>query len=375
MRLLVANWQDRLNPQAGGAEIHLHQTFSRLARNHDITLLVSGFDGAPHREVVDGMDVRRVGGRYTFNVAATRYYLTKLKGEKFDVFVEDLNKVPLYSPLFAREPVAMIVHHLFGRTAFEEASFPLAAATYVMEKPIARIYRQTPTVAVSPSTAADLRQRGLEGQIEVIPNGVDLGFFSPDRLTAKSPNPLILYLGRLERYKRVDLIVQAFARARAKFPDARLVIGGRGDARPELERLVRELGVHESVEFAGFVSDEQKRELFRRAWVHMLTSSKEGWGITNIEAAACGTLTIASDAPGLRDSVEDGVTGYLVKHGDVAGLAARLEDVIGHPELRERLSLQAIQFAQSFAWDASAARMETFLQGVNHAGQHHRPSL
>lgn len=375
MRLLVANWQDRLNPQAGGAEIHLHETFRRLVdRGHDISLLVSGFDGGSQRELVDGMHVHRVGGRYTFNAVAPGYYRKTFK-KPFDIFIEDLNKVPLFSPLFARERVALIVHHLFGRTAFEEASFPLAAATYLLEKPIPRVYKNIPTVAVSDSTADDLRQRGFTGEIEVIPNGIDLDFYSPDPLTPKSPDPLILYMGRLKRYKRVDLIIQAVARVLKQAPNARLVIGGRGDAQPELERLVRELGIQSSVEFTGFVSEERKRELLRSAWVHMLTSSKEGWGITNIEAAACGTPTIASDAPGLRDSVENAVTGFLVTHGDVTGLATRLQEVINDRQLRERLSQNAIRFAQQLGWDASAARMETFLQGVDHAGQHHRPSL
>lgn len=366
MKLLLANWQDRLNPQAGGAEIHLHETFQRLAaKGHDITLLVSGFKGAPARTELDGMHVHRVGGRHTYNVAAPPYYRRHLAAEGFDLFIEDLNKVPLFSPYFAREPVALIVHHLFGSTAFQEASFPVAAATYLLEKPIPAVYRNVPTVAVSPSTADDLRQRGLKGQIEVIPNGVDLGFFSPDPSLPKAAHPVVLYLGRLKRYKRVDLILQAFGLIAGEYPEARLVIGGKGDAQPELEQLARELGLSERVEFAGFVSEERKRDLFRSAWVHMLTSSKEGWGITNIEAAACGTPTIASDAPGLRDSVEDGVTGFLVPHGDVARLAQRLKEVIGNSPLREKLSRQAIAFAQQFAWDASAAHMEKFLLSLS----------
>ncbi|HUP87782.1 MAG TPA: glycosyltransferase family 4 protein [Longimicrobiales bacterium] len=365
MRILISNWQDRLNPQSGGAEIHLHETFKRIAaKGHEVTLLVSGFDGAPQRAELDGMQVHRTGGRYTFNIAAPRYYRRHLANNNYDLFIEDLNKVPLFSPYFAKEKVALIVHHLFGRTAFDEATFPLAAATYLLEKPIPTVYRETPTVAVSNSTADDLRSRGFKGRIDVIPNGVDLEFFSPGT-TPKSATPVVLYMGRLKRYKRVDLVVQAFARLIGHFPDARLIIGGRGDAQPELEALVAKLGVQASVDFVGFVTEEKKRELFRSAWIHVLTSSKEGWGITNIEAAACGTLTIASDAPGLRESVDHGVTGFLVSHGDVDQLAARMREVIENRILRERLSSQALQFAQQFAWTASAERMETFLQGIS----------
>lgn len=366
MRLLVANWQDRLNPQAGGAEIHLHEVFGRLARRgHEVSLLCSSFEGAEPTLELDGMDVHRTGGRYTFSLAAPRYYRRHLRNRGFDLFVEDLNKVPLFAPYWAREPVTLVVHHLFGATAFQEANFPLAAATWLLEQPIPRVYGRLPTVAVSDSTARDLVRRGFRrDRIEVIPNGVDLGFYAPSTSSPKSPDPLILYLGRLKRYKRVDLVIQAFARLRAQAPRARLIIAGQGDARPALESLAAELGVSDAVEFAGFVTEEQKANLFRHAWVHMLTSSKEGWGITNIEAAACGTPTIASDVPGLRDSIQNGVTGFLVPHGDVAALSTRLMEVINDPELRARLSAQAVLFARQFAWDATADRMDTFFQSA-----------
>ena len=85
MKLLVLNWQDRLNPHAGGAETHLHEIFGRLAaRGHAITLLVSRPPGAPARDEVDGMEVQRVGGRYTFNVAAPLHYRRRLANREFD---------------------------------------------------------------------------------------------------------------------------------------------------------------------------------------------------------------------------------------------------------------------------------------------------
>jgi glycosyltransferase involved in cell wall biosynthesis len=364
LKILVANWQDRLNPQAGGAEIHLHETFGRLAqRGHQIHLLVSGWDDAPKRAELDGMDVHRVGGRYTFSLHAARYYKQHLRNLGCDLFVEDLNKVPLFAPFWARERMALIVHHLFGTTAFQEASIPLATATWILEQPLPQVYRRIPTVAVSRSTANDLTKRGFSPQnIEIIPNGVDLSFYSQDLKFTKSQTPLVLYLGRLKKYKRVDLVIRGFAEA--AIPNARLVIAGQGDARPALEQLADELDLGASVVFAGFVTDEQKRDLFRQAWMHVLTSSKEGWGITNIEAAACGTPTIASDAPGLRDSVEHGITGFLVPHGDIGAIATRMREIINNDELRARLNAQAIAFAQPFAWDKSADRMESFLRNI-----------
>lgn len=366
LRILVINWQDRLNPHAGGAEIHLHEIFGRLARRgHEVTLLVSGWaDGEP-RQIVDGMETHRTGGRHTFSLAAPRYYHQHLRGREFDVVVEDLNKIPLFSPRWVRRPLALIVHHLFGRTAFEEASAPVAAATWLLERPLAREYRNVPTVAVSRSTADDLIHRGFDPKmIEVIPNGVDLDFYRPDPQEPRFDGPALLYLGRLKKYKRVDLIIRALARLRDAGVAARLIVAGQGDHGEALRGLVAELGLEDRVEFPGYVSEQEKRRYFRGAWVHVLTSPKEGWGITNLEAAACGTPTVASDSPGLRDSVVDGRTGFLVPHGDVAALAGRLAELLDDAELRERLGTQAREFAEGFGWDAAADRMEEFLQGA-----------
>ena len=366
MKVLVLNWQDRLNPRAGGAETHLHEIFGRLARRgHAITLLVSRPRGAPGRQEVDGMEVHRVGGRYTFNVVAPAYYRRRLADREFDVMVEDLNKVPLLSPLWARHPLALLVHHLFGSTAFQEAAWPLAGLTWLLERPLGPAYRRVPVMAVSRSTAEDLASRGLpEDGISVIPNGVDLSRLSPAPAGGRFEAPTVLYLGRLKRYKRVDLPIRAVAALRDEGVDVRLIIAGTGDQEARLRALVRELGVGEAVEFRGFVSEEEKVDLFRRAWVHVLTSPKEGWGITNLEAAACGTPTIASDAPGLRDSVVDGETGFLVPHGDVRALAERIRTLAGDDELRERLGRNARVFSEGFTWDRAADETERFLAAV-----------
>src|SRR5690606_5353580 len=96
VRILIVNWQDRENPQAGGAEIHLHEIFGRLAASgHQVTLLCGGWPGAPARVSLDGIDVHRVGTRYTFPALARRYYREQLAGAGHDVLVEDINKVPL----------------------------------------------------------------------------------------------------------------------------------------------------------------------------------------------------------------------------------------------------------------------------------------
>ncbi len=363
MKILVVNWLDRENPQAGGAEVHLHEIFGRLAsRGHDVTLLCSGCPGSAARCKLDGIEVHRVGGRYTFSLVAPWYFRRHLKARGYDVIVEDLNKVPVFAPSWSTTPVVLIVHHLFGKTAFQEASLPVATVTWLLERFVPRAFRDLPVVAVSDSTRLDLIARGMDPeQIMVIPNGVDLERLGPDPNDERFRVPTLLYMGRLKKYKRIDLIILALAELKDRGVDCRLIVAGKGDHRGALERRCQDLGLSEMVEFPGFVSEADKLGLLRSSWLHVLTSPKEGWGIIIIEAAACGTPSVASDSPGLRDSVIDGRTGVLVPHGDCRALADELQRLLGDRQTREAMGREARSFAEGFGWHESADRMEALL--------------
>jgi glycosyltransferase involved in cell wall biosynthesis len=330
-----------------------------------VTALVSLWRDAETRAQLDGIEILRTGSRNTYSVAAPAFHHRALRERAFDIVVEDLNKVPLFTPWWQKRPLVLLVHHLFGATAFQEASLPFAAATWLLERPLAQVYRGTPVQAVSRSTADDLVQRGFPAEdIVVISNGVDLEFLAPDPAEPRFEQPTALYVGRLKRYKRVDLILAAVARLKGQDRQLRLLIAGRGDAEEALRARVAELGIHDRVEFLGFVSEQEKRSLLRKTWVHVFTSPKEGWGMSNLEAAACGTPTVASDSPGLRDSVAHGHTGFLVPHGDVDVLAERIRSVIEQPDLRATLGVGARRFALEHGWDRSADRTEAHLEEV-----------
>lgn len=360
----MVNWQDRLNPQAGGAEVHLHEIFGRLvAWGHEVTALVSGFEGGKREEAVDGLRVHRVGGRYTFNLFAPPYFRRRWPLHFFDIIVEDLNKVPVFMPLISKDPVVLLVHHLFGSTAFKEASFPVAAATWLLEKPIPRAFRGCGLVAVSPSTAEDLQRRGLDWETPtVVPNGLDLTRFPLSGPEEEFPEPTLLYVGRLKRYKQIDLILRALALLNDSGSSPTFLIAGKGDDQNRLEALVEALGLGETVSFLGYVNEEEKLSLLRKSWIHVLTSPKEGWGISVMEAAASGTPTVASDSPGLRDSVVHGKTGLLVPHGDVEGLAEALAALLGQHDQRAAMGMAAREHAAAYSWDRSAREMLTVLE-------------
>lgn len=360
------NWNDRENPHAGGAEIHLHEIFGRLARRgHAIDLVASGWPGGAERAELDGMRVERHGGRYSFALHARAAVRRLLTAHRYDVVVEDINKLPLFLAGLTDRPFCALVPHLFGTTAFLEASWPVAAVVWAAERPIPRAYRRAWFEAISESTREDLVRRGVPRErIEVIYPGVDATWYAADAAVPRSPEPTFLYVGRLKRYKGVEIALRALALVRQVQPHVTLDVAGAGDDRGRLERVARMLGLGGAARFLGFVPDEEKRRLLRRSWAVVLASPKEGWGITNVEAAACGTPALASDSPGLRESVRHGETGFLVPHGDVRVLADRMLGLAADPALVERLGRGARAFAERLTWERAAEATEAHLQRV-----------
>ncbi len=370
MKILVFNWQDVRNPLAGGAEVHFHQIFSRIARlGHEVTLYCSSFDGAPCEECIDGIRVIREGGRYFFNFRVFWKYIVRFRKEGYDVVIDDTNKIPFFTPLYVREPLAAIVHHLFGKSIFREAPFPLALYVYLMENLGMFVFRhrRIPMFVVSPSTRHELLAKGFRDKLmEYMYNCVDHDLHHPDG-TPKAPEPFIGYFGRLKKYKSADHLIRAMASARRQVPDLHLVVIGEGDHRPELERLTAELGLSDCIRFTGFVPEEEKVRLLRQTWFLVNTSAKEGWGLTVVEANACGTPVIGSNVPGLRDAIRDNETGLLFEYGNTEQLAGMIVSLARDTALRNRLSASAIEWAKTFDWmkvaEQSAQSLELLRQG------------
>jgi len=281
----------------------------------------------------------------------------------FDVLVEDVNKLPLFTPLWAKSPVVGLVPHLFGSTAFQQESLPVAATVWAAERLMPSVYRGQDFVVISKSTASDLEDRGFSAErIHVSYPGIDHDVFVTGSTGSRASEPTIAYVGRLRRYKGIDLILRAVAELRAEGIDLKFLVVGQGDDKARLEGVVQKLSLGNRVTFRGFVSEEEKVEILQSAWINVYPSPKEGWGITNVEAAACGTPSVASDSPGLRESVLDGQTGFLVTHDRVDAWAGALRLLIEDQDLRNGMGARAVEHGRRFTWEATTEEMEDILQ-------------
>ena len=350
MNILILNWRDPQHPLAGGAEGYLLEIGRRwVTAGHEVRWLCARHSSQPSEATLDGIRIWRRGRGYGVFVAAALTYLRRLRGWA-DVIVDSENGLPFFSPSYSRTPKVVLVHHIHREVFQFELPAPAAKiAAWLEGRLMPWAYRHDSFVAVSESTQKELLGLGVVGeQLAIIHNGLEHASFKPGK---KNPQPTVLWLGRLKRYKAVDTVIDA---AKEWPSDVRLIIAGDGPERATLERQVAELGLEDRVHFTGFVDAATRTRLLQEAHVIVQTSRKEGWGMTVIEAGACGTAVVASDVAGLRDSVRDGETGVLVPFGDAPALARAVADLLDDDERRRRLEAASVRWAAQFNWQKSA---------------------
>jgi len=351
MKILIFNWRDIKNPDAGGAEVFTHENARRwVRRGHEVTLFTSEFNSCKKEEIIDGVKIIRSGGKYLVYYKAGEYYRKYFLGENYDVVIDEINTRPFFAHKFVNrgEKTIALIHQLAREYWFYEIPFPISFLGYYwLENRWLKDYADLPTVTVSNSTKNDLITLGFK-KLFIVSEG--LKFKPSEKMPEKSCNPTLAYLGRLKKAKRPDHVIKSFEIVKKRNPDAELWIIGDGPLRKTLERISPA-----GTKFLGYLSEKEKNRLLSKAWVLVNPSVREGWGINIIEANACGTPAIAYDVSGLRDSIVSEKTGILVKeNGNVNYLAEAIIRVLEDEGLKNQLSKNALKWAKKFSWDRSA---------------------
>jgi len=343
----------------GGAEILTHEVTKRwVYSGHEVTLFTSMFPGCKKEETLDGVRVIRSGGRFSVYGEAKKFYSKRFKSERFDLIVDEINTRPFFAHRFIEndEHVVALIHQLAREYWFYELSFPLNVLGYYFEKRWLRKYVSIPTVTVSNSTRKDLDALGFK-QVFIVPVG--LNFEPLAKPSPKNYNPVIVYAGRLKRTKRPIHALKAFEKVKEELPDAELWIIGDGPIRHELEKMSGR-----GTKFYGRLDDSERRRLIEQSWVLVNPGIREGWGLNIIEANALGVPSVAYSVAGLKDSVQDHKTGFLVKSGDVHALADGLLTLLTNEKLRVRFSKNGLEYAQNFSWDVTACDFLRIMMGT-----------
>jgi glycosyltransferase involved in cell wall biosynthesis/O-antigen/teichoic acid export membrane protein len=353
-RILIMNWRDTKHAFAGGAEVYVHELAKRWVRDGNQVTQFCGNDGqGPRNETVDGVRVIRRGGFYFVYFWAFVYYIMRFRG-RFDLIIDCQNGVPFFTPLYAKEKVYSLLFHVHQDVFYRYLPKPLAAFASILENRVMPYaYNHAQFLTISESSRRDMEKLDLHHNVEIIFPGINLALMGAGE---KSPDPTVLYLGRLKAYKSVDVLIKAFQKVLGQVHNAKLLIAGAGEEHSALKKLAEDLGIARAVEFLGKVTEQEKIQLMQKAWVFVNPSMMEGWGITTIEANACGTPVVAADVPGLRDSVKNPHTGYLVEHGNADLMAEKIAQILTDEKLRAEMSLSAIDWAKNFDWELSSRK-------------------
>lgn len=351
--ILIFNWRDTRHKWAGGAEVYTHEIAKRWVKEgNSVTLFCGNSNKSPRNEVIDGVQICRRGGFYMVYVWAILYYIFRFRG-KYDVIIDCENGIPFFTPLYARGKKFLLIHHVHQEVFRKSLIRPFSwFASFLEIKLMPLVYRDVQVITVSPSSKEEIMRHKLtQKEPIIIYNGVDLKKFKPG---IKSKNPLILYLGRLQYYKSLNIFIKAAKKVLKEAPNAEFVIAGEGEEKKKLQKYAKRIGMLDKIRFLGHVSHKEKVRLFQKAWVFVNPSLMEGWGLTTIEAAACGTPTVASNVPGLRDSIDNPHTGILVKYGDPEAFTDGILKLIENEKFRKEMSHKSIKWANNFSWDKSA---------------------
>ncbi len=219
----------------------------------------------------------------------------------------------------------------------------------------------------------DCRQHALRagapsGSMHLVFNGTDLRRFSPAPAGPVDPRfgPSMIFACRqLFPRKGIRFLVEAAAQLKPRFPDLKVVVAGDGFERPDLIALAERLGIARDVTFLGWVPNSDLPQYYRAAALSVIPSLEEGFGIPAAEAMGCETAVVASDAGGLPEVVEHGVTGLIVPRGDANALAVAIGELLADPARRARMGKAGRERAlRLFDWDRSAEQFEQIYAGI-----------
>ena len=361
--VVVLNWRDPWHPEGGGSELYVHQIAQQLRDSgQNVTWVTAAYPDAPRDEVVDGIRFIRRGGHLTVYLWVAALLVTGVLKRRLggiDAVLEVQNGMPFLASWLTRSKVVVLVHHVH-REQWNIVGPVLARVGWLLESRVAvRANRGRRYIAVSDMTRRELIGLGVRAtDINLAYNGLppvpefDAG--------ERAADPTLIVLSRLVPHKQIDHIIAAMPALAREFPGIRLRVLGDGWWRDELETQAAGLDVADQVEFLGFVSDRTKFEELSRAWVHVLPSVKEGWGLSIVEAGHVGTPSVAyAHAGGVTESILDGVSGLLAQDQD--DLTVQISAILRSELLRAELGHKAQVHAGEFTWEAAAATIRAAL--------------
>ncbi len=358
--VLWLSWKDTSHPEAGGAELLGTALRERLvADGVQVTLLTGSYPGAKAKQTVGGVQIIRMGNRYTVHFKVMMYYLKHRKLLDPELIIDEVNTAPFFASWYSRKPTKLFFHQLAREIWYHEMPPVLSNIGFITEAMYLRLLSKQGAITVSPSSKKDLMRFGFrDSRITVITEGIELTPVEDPTMVKKFSTPTLLSLGAVRSMKQTLDQVKAFEQAKRHMPELRLMIAGDASSPygKKVENYIKKSKFSQDIKLLGRVSEARKTRLMQRSHWLLVSSVKEGWCLVVAEAASQGLPAIVYDADGLRDSVKHNITGYVVKPSPSA-MAEAILDAFGIPRKDQPAANLLIHKnysrIQKAAWDFS----------------------
>jgi phosphatidyl-myo-inositol alpha-mannosyltransferase len=364
-------------PHLGGVTEHVHNLALQLQRRGHPTIVVTGKMARPARcvdldhDAVDPDFVFRVGTSRTIYSAGSFARVTTGVGLRREL-----------RELFRRERIDVIHVHgglnptlgLVAPDAAGDLGIPVVATFHswfagsalcrIFRRPLQRrLDRHAATLAVS-HPVIEAHARYFDADWEIIPNGVDTDFFHAAATPAgDGARSGLLFLGRLDPRNGLDTLLAAMTRVLERRPGTRLTIAGDGPLRPVYERLAKPLG--DAVSFVGRVNGDRP-SYYAGADLYLCPTTQASFGVTLLEAMACGTPMVVSDITGFRELVDGGREAVLVPKNRSDAWAETIVELLDDPSRRAAMGESGRRKAETYAWPRIADQVMRVYRRVVH---------
>ncbi len=350
----------------GGAGVRAYEIYKRLKERHDITLLCMKYPGARDGEI-EGLKHIFVGADSKNLTKSVLAYTTKAaafvrkQGNDFDIIVENfLPSTPFFSKFLSKTPVILQVQGVMEKHSLKKFNLFYSIPMYLTESFYPKLYDRF--IFVSPITkekvTASIKKKKI--QSHVIPNGINVELLR----AAPYDGDYILFFSRIDIYtKGLDILIEAFTRIASQYPEIRLILAGYEFDR--FDALISNCpsSVKDRIQYAGFVTGEEKVSLLSGAKLVVLPSRHESSPISILEAAACGKTVLVSDIPEMSFVQENGF-GLSFPSGSADGLREKILFLLSDDEKRKVMGEQGKQFSAKFLWDNIAIKFENVLKNT-----------
>lgn len=370
MNILVLAARDRKNKNFAGGDLTLTEVSQRLgARGHSVTYICSRFRNASREENTGNVTILRLGNIWTTALWTFFFYLRNRF--KIDIVIEEVIgglRIPYFAPLYVHKPLVGVWYQrneLIFRFQYNQG---IANILKLLEYALARSHRSRLLLCPSKRTISDVSNLGIPAkQMRLYTPGIDAKIrrLSARALTSTREN-LIVWLGKIRRYKRTEDAIFTMDRLVKMVPSSRMLVVGIPEDKKylkELQQLRNRLDLSRQVDFKFGISEEEKGELLLRTRAMLVTSPMEGFGNVVSEANACGApAVVTSGIP--ADVVSQGLNGFRVDFGDIDGMADACKIFLTDTAMFNKMSRASIECAKDRSWDQTA---EIFMQVVKEA--------